>query len=56
MKYRIWQKITKTGEIEVEDDAQVISIEDVKDDNTQKEYQLVTYIVPIKQKEEGWIN
>jgi len=45
-KYRIWQKITKTGEIEIEEGAQIISVEDVKEDATGKEWQMVTYIVP----------
>lgn len=48
MKYRIWQKITKTGDFEVPEDAQVLSVENVKEDNTGDEYQMVTYIVPVK--------
>lgn len=45
-KYRIWEKITDTGVIVLENEAQIISVEDVKDANSGKEYQKVTYIIP----------
>ena len=48
MKYRIWQKVTRTGEFEVVDDARILSVENVKEDDTGEEFQMVTYIVPIK--------
>ena len=48
MKYRIWQKITKTGDIEIEDNATILSVEDVKDDKTGEKYQMVTYVIPVK--------
>ena len=48
MIYRIWQKVTRTSEFEVEADAQILSVEDVKADDTDEEYQMVTYIVPVK--------
>jgi len=50
VKYRIWQKITSTGEIEVEDDAQIVSVEDVKEDKMGEEFQKVTYLIPITKR------
>jgi len=44
-QYIIWQKITYTGTIEIEDEAQIISVADEKDDKG-KPIQVVTYIMP----------